>query len=91
MFSRPQVLRTGFGLYRTWSRDEEENKRLERVPLTVPVRLLAQDGLTDLMLPPVRDAAPGATGTDVAGAGHWLLEERPDRVVAEVDAFYAVR
>ncbi|MEU1663030.1 alpha/beta hydrolase [Streptomyces sparsogenes] len=91
VFSRPQVLRTGFGLYRTWSQDEEENKRLERVPLTVPVRLLTQDGLTDLMLPPVRDAAPGATGTDVEGAGHWLLEERPDRVVAEVDAFYPVR
>nr|WP_240449282.1 alpha/beta hydrolase [Streptomyces harenosi] len=91
VFSRPQVLHTGFELYRTWSRDEEENKRLQRVPLTLPVRLLTQDGLTGLMLPPLRDAAPAATGTDVEGAGHWLLEERPDRVVAEIDAFYAAR
>ncbi|MEV5548767.1 alpha/beta hydrolase [Streptomyces sp. NPDC052309] len=89
VFSRPQVLHAGFELYRTWSQDEEENKRLQQVPLTIPVRLLTQDGLTGMMLPPVRDAAPSATGTDVDGAGHWLLEERPDRVVAEIDAFYA--
>jgi pimeloyl-ACP methyl ester carboxylesterase len=85
------VLHTGFGLYRTWSQDEEENKRLQQVPLTIPVRLLTQDGLTGLMLPAVRDAAPAATGTDVQGAGHWLLEERPDRVVAEIDAFFRAR
>lgn len=88
VFSRPQVLHTGFELYRTWPRDEEENTRLQQTPLTIPVRLLTQDGLTDLMLPAVRDAAPAATGTDVKGAGHWLLEERPDRVVAEITAFY---
>ncbi|MFD8277422.1 alpha/beta fold hydrolase [Streptomyces flaveolus] len=91
VFSRPQVLHAGFELYRTWSQDEEENKGLQQVPLTLPVRLLTQDGLTGLMLPPVRDAAPAATGTDVDGAGHWLLEERPDRVVAEINAFYPAR
>ena len=36
----------------------------------------------------IRAAAPAATGSEVPGAGHWLLEERPDRVVAEVNAFY---
>ena len=56
--------------------------------LTVPVRLLAQDGLTDLLLPPVQDAAPAATGTDISGAGHSLLAERPAAVLDEIDAFY---
>ncbi|MFF8813787.1 alpha/beta fold hydrolase [Streptomyces pactum] len=91
VFSRPQVLHSGFELYRTWSQDEQENKRLQQDPLTIPVRLVTQDGLSGMMLPAVRDAAPGATGTEVDGAGHWLLEERPDRVVEEINSFYPAR
>lgn len=90
VFSRQQVLHAGFELYRTWAQDETENKRLQDAPLTIPVRLLTQDGFSGVMLPPLRDAAPAATGTDVSGAGHWLLEERPERVVSEIDAFYPV-
>jgi pimeloyl-ACP methyl ester carboxylesterase len=38
--------------------------------------------------PPLRDAAPGATSADVPGAGHFLVHETPDRVLAEINAFY---
>ncbi len=90
VFSRRQVLHAGFELYRTWAQDETENRRLQDAPLTIPVRLLTQDGFSGVMLPPLRDAAPEATGTDVSGAGHWLVEERPERVVSEINAFYPV-
>lgn len=87
-YARPQVLHAGFELYRTWARDEAENARLQDTPLTIPVRLLAQDGFASVMLPAVRAAAPAATGADVPGAGHWMLDQHPDQVVAEINAFY---
>jgi hypothetical protein len=45
VYSRPQVLHAGFELYLTWAQDEIDNKRLEATPLTIPVRLLTEDGL----------------------------------------------
>ncbi|MGW6898816.1 alpha/beta fold hydrolase [Streptomyces sp. NPDC054919] len=89
VYSRPQVLHAGFELYRTWEQDEVDNQRLEATPLDIPVHVLAADGLLDLLLPPVRDAAPQATGTEISdGAGHWLMEERPKQVVKEINAFF---
>jgi pimeloyl-ACP methyl ester carboxylesterase len=88
VYSRPQVLHAGFGLYRTWTTDENDNKKLEEQPLTIPVRLLTQSNLTGFLLPPLQGAAPNATGTDIPGAGHWLLEERPQPVLAQIKAFY---
>lgn len=88
VYSRPQVLHAGFELYRTWSADEAENKRLQQTPLTIPVRMLTQDGLSDVMVPAVRDAAPAVSGGEIDGAGHWLVDQQPDRVVAEIDTFY---
>ncbi|MGK5557342.1 alpha/beta fold hydrolase [Actinomadura kijaniata] len=89
VYSRPQVLRAGFGLYRTWALDEAENIRLQADPLRIPVRLLTQDGYAGLMFPPVRQAAPRATVAEVKGAGHWLPEERPELVANEIDRFQA--
>lgn len=90
VYSRPEVLHAGFELYRTWSADEAENRTLEQTPLTIPVRMLTQPGLSSVMVPAVRDAAPAATGTEVAGANHWLVEGQPDRVVDEINGFYPV-
>lgn len=88
VYARPQVLRAGFELYRTWPQDEAENSRLQDTPLTMPVRLLAQDGFAALMLPALRAGAPAATGADVPGAGHWMVDQRPDQVTAEINSFY---
>lgn len=88
VYSRPQVLHNGFGLYRTWPKDDTNNAILMQNPLTIPVRLLAQSGFAEIELAAIRDAAPAATGTDVPGAGHWLLEERPELVLSEINSFY---
>ncbi|WP_211336356.1 alpha/beta fold hydrolase [Nocardia tenerifensis] len=88
VYSRPQVLHAGFELYRTWQIDETENARLQQTPLTIPVRMLTQDGLSGVMVPAVRDAAPGVVGSEIAGAGHWLVDQRPDLVAEEIASFY---
>ncbi|ADI11763.1 alpha/beta hydrolase fold protein [Streptomyces bingchenggensis BCW-1] len=91
VFSRSQVLHAGFELYRVWDQDETENAELQATPLTIPVRLLTQSGLVSFMLPSLKDCAPEATGSDVPGAGHFLVHEAPDRVLAEINAFYPTR
>ncbi|WP_158847689.1 alpha/beta fold hydrolase [Saccharothrix deserti] len=88
VFSRPQVLHAGFELYRVWPQDEADNTALQETPLTIPVRLLTQAGLAQFTLPSIQDAAPDATADDVPGAGHFLVHEAPDRVLAEINAFY---
>lgn len=89
VYSRPQVLHAGFGLYRTLTQDEADNTKLQDTPLTIPVHLITQAGLADAFLPPLQDAAPHATSAAVPGAGHFLLHEAPDRVLAEINAFYS--
>ena len=88
VFSRSQVLHAGFELYRVWARDEAENTELQETPLTIPVRLLTQAGLAEMLLPSLQDAAPDATAADVPGTGHFLVHEAPDCVLAEINAFY---
>jgi len=88
VYSRPQVLKAGFELYRFESEEEADNAKLQETPLTIPVRMITQAGLAELVLPPLQDAAPDATSADVPGAGHFLMHEASDRVLAEINAFY---
>ncbi|WLW55298.1 alpha/beta fold hydrolase [Streptomyces sp. YU58] len=69
-------------LYRTKTQDEADNTRLQETLLTIPVRMITQAGLADMVLPPLQDPAPHATSADVPRAGHFLLHQAPDRVLA---------
>ncbi|MCD0484131.1 alpha/beta hydrolase [Streptacidiphilus sp. ASG 303] len=90
-YSRPQVLHGGFEFYRYWHQDELDNNRLEQKPLTIPVRMISEQGFLNVMLSGARGTTPAATGAEVAGAGHWLAEEAPQRIIDEIDAFYPAR
>jgi pimeloyl-ACP methyl ester carboxylesterase len=86
-YARPQVLHGGFELYRTWAQDEVDNLRLQETPLTIPVRMLSVSGRVDSFVSAVQAAAPAATGAVLTGAGHWMVEEQPARVLAEIQEF----
>jgi pimeloyl-ACP methyl ester carboxylesterase len=87
VYSRPQVLHGGFELYRNWVQNESDNTQLEQKPLTIPVRLITEQGFLEFLLGPARVAAPGVTGAEVTGSGHWLPEEAPQRIISEINAF----
>ena len=87
VFSRPQVLHAGFELYRAWYQDEADNTEFQETPLTIPVRMLTTVGFAPITLPALQDAAPQAIGSTVHGAGHHLVHEAPDHVLAEIDDF----
>jgi pimeloyl-ACP methyl ester carboxylesterase len=87
-YRRPQVLTGGFDLYRTLEQDEADN--VAAAPITVPTMLMTAEGL----LPFTRSTAEPrmsriTRAVEVPGAGHWLPEENPAFVTAELLAFLA--
>jgi hypothetical protein len=84
------TLRASFGLYRAWDATVAQNVERAKQPLTIPVLGI---GGADSWGP-----APGEAMRAVAGdvrtvvvpdAGHWVAEQAPERVLAELDAFLA--
>ncbi|MFB9908988.1 alpha/beta fold hydrolase [Allokutzneria oryzae] len=85
-YSRPEVLAGGFELYRAL--DEDVRDTLAAAPVRVPTLLLTAQGQLNAIRATV---APRATtivrALDVPNAGHWLVEENPQFVTAELVRF----
>jgi pimeloyl-ACP methyl ester carboxylesterase len=87
-YRRPQVLTGGFDLYRTLERDEADN--VAAAPVTVPTMLMTAEGLLPFTRSTVEPRMSRITrAVEVPGAGHWLMEENPAFVTAELLAFLA--
>lgn len=87
-YNRPQVLTGGFELYRTLEQDERDN--VAASPITVPTMLMTAEGLLAFTRSTVEPRMSRITrAVEVPGAGHWLPEENPAFVTAELLAFLA--
>ncbi|WP_063126953.1 alpha/beta fold hydrolase [Nocardia fusca] len=85
-YSRPEVLTGGFELYRALEQDVRDTGAAP--PTQVPALLMTAQGQLD----PVRaTVAPSMSNivraVDVPNAGHWLVEENPGFVTAELLRF----
>ncbi|WP_067474160.1 alpha/beta fold hydrolase [Actinomadura hibisca] len=85
-YRRPEALAGGFELYRALDKDVRDTTAAR--PVRVPTLLMAAQG----QIGPVRaTAAPRMTNivraVDVPKAGHWLVEENPQFVTAELLRF----
>jgi pimeloyl-ACP methyl ester carboxylesterase len=85
-YSRPKALSGGFELYRAL--DEDVRDTVAAAPVSLPVLLMTAQGQLDA----IRDTlAPRVTdivrAVDVPDAGHWLVEENPRFVTAELLRF----
>ncbi|WET77321.1 alpha/beta hydrolase [Amycolatopsis sp. QT-25] len=85
-YTRPEVLHGGFELYRTLGRDATANAGAK--PITTPTLLMTAEGLLE---PQKATLAPRVANlvraVDVPRAGHWLAEENPEFVRAELVEF----
>lgn len=85
-YRKPEVLSGGFELYRALDQDVRDT--VAATPTTVPTLLLTAQGQLD----PVRATAASrmtniVQAADVPHAGHWLVEENPEFVTAELQRF----
>ncbi|WP_433251552.1 alpha/beta fold hydrolase [Streptosporangium sp. CA-135522] len=85
-YSRPKVLSGGFELYRALDKDVRDT--VAAAPIRVPTLLMTAHGQLDSIRATV---APRVTNivraVDVPHAGHWLVEENPRFVTAELLRF----
>ncbi|NKE61411.1 alpha/beta hydrolase [Lentzea sp. PSKA42] len=85
-YSRPTALHGGFELYRALDQDVRDTETAK--PVQVPTLLMAAQGQADAIR---GTAAPRMTNivraVDVPQAGHWLVEENPRFVTAELLRF----
>ena len=86
-YQRPQTLTGGFNLYRTLDQDERDNKAVK--PITMPALLLTAEGTLPFTRSTVQPLMSDITrAVDVPKAGHWLIEENPEFVTAELTKFF---
>ncbi|SES25858.1 Pimeloyl-ACP methyl ester carboxylesterase [Lentzea xinjiangensis] len=80
------ALTNGFELYRTLDQDVRDTEAAR--PVTAPTLVMAAEGQAEAIR---ATAAPRMTNivraVDVPGAGHWLVEENPGFVTAELVRF----
>ncbi|MFG3258681.1 alpha/beta fold hydrolase [Streptomyces sp. NPDC048172] len=85
-YSRPDVLRAGFELYRNLDEDERDNTAAAR-PET-PTLLLTATGSLASTKPTLKPLLPKVVrAVEIPESGHWLAEENPRAVAREILAF----
>ncbi|MFI5732905.1 alpha/beta fold hydrolase [Kribbella sp. NPDC051587] len=87
-YRRPSVLTGGFELYRTLDQDERDNTAA--IPVGTPTLLLTAEGMLPFTRATLEPRLSRITrAVEVPKAGHWLAEENPRFVTAELLNFFA--
>lgn len=91
-YSQPGALTAGFAYYRAVARDIADNEAsIAERKLAVPVLALGgADGMGrgKLCRQSLECVADNVRGGSVAGAGHWLAEEKPAELVSALSDFF---
>jgi pimeloyl-ACP methyl ester carboxylesterase len=81
-YALPGAMRAGFEWFRNFERDAVDFAGMAQHRLRMPVRVIAgEKSGGSFLIEQVRLVADDVDGTVIPGAGHWLLEEAPDRVL----------
>jgi pimeloyl-ACP methyl ester carboxylesterase len=87
-YSRPGGMRAGFRYYQAMKEDAKLNAASAATPLRMPVLALGGETVMGAsVLDAMRTVAPQAQGGAIAGAGHWLMSEKPEEVARRLMAF----
>ncbi|MFC9994208.1 alpha/beta fold hydrolase [Nocardia sp. NPDC127526] len=85
-YRKPEALAGGFELYRTL--DEDVRDTIATAPTAVPTLLMTAQGQLDAVRSTVSPRITNIVqAVDVPQAGHWLVEENPEFVTAELLRF----
>jgi len=89
-YAAPGAMGAGFGQFAAFRDDAQDNARLRRTKLTMPVLAVGGEHAfgTDVA-ETLRAVATDVREQIVPGTGHWLMEEAPDAVVPLLTQFLA--
>jgi pimeloyl-ACP methyl ester carboxylesterase len=88
-YAQPGAMRAAFAQFNTIVlKDVADNRVSSQVKLTMAVLAIgAEKSLGASVAATMRNAATNVQEAVVPGAGHWLMEERPDAIIALVAKF----
>lgn len=89
LYARPGAMHAGFAQFAAFDQDAIDNKAfLAEGKLTIPVLAIGgEKSFAATMATVARFAATDVTGTVIAGAGHWVMEEQPAATIKAVRSF----
>jgi pimeloyl-ACP methyl ester carboxylesterase len=81
-YAQPGAMRAGFEWFRNFERDAADFSAMAQHRLHMPVRVIAGEKSSGpFLIEQVRLVADDVDGAVIPGAGHWLIEEAPERVI----------
>lgn len=87
-YAQPGAMRAGFEYFRAFEQDAADFAQMAQTRLRMPVRVIAGEKSGGLFLiDQVRLVADDVDGSVIPGAGHWLIEEAPDKVIPVLQAY----
>ena len=90
LFSDPDVLRGGFGLYRAWDSTLAQNEQRKSRPLAMPVLAIGgAESWGEEAGNGMKPAAADVQTVVIPGAGHWVAEQAPEEMLEALTAFLA--
>ncbi|WP_424812698.1 alpha/beta fold hydrolase [Roseococcus sp. YIM B11640] len=89
LYARPGAMRAGFAQFGAFDQDAIDNRAfLAQGRLAMPVLAVGgEKSFGAAMAEVIRAGADDVTGTVIADAGHWLMEEQPTATVAAIRGF----
>jgi len=87
-YAKPGGMRAGFEYFRNFEQDAKDFAELGKTPLPMPVLVLTGEKASgNFLIEQAKLVATNVQGQVVAGSGHWLMEEAPDKVIPALTAF----
>ncbi|AWW41743.1 MULTISPECIES: alpha/beta fold hydrolase [Streptomyces] len=86
-YNTSDAIRAGNAWYQEWHQDMVDDKEYPETPITVPTLFLAGKS-APLIFPMIEKKAADIRTVELAGAGHFLSDERPDDLLAVLEDFF---
>jgi pimeloyl-ACP methyl ester carboxylesterase len=87
-YAQPGGMRAGFEYFRNFEQDATDFAQLSTSPLPMPVLVLTGEKASgNFLIEQAKLVAKNVQGQVVAGSGHWLIEEAPDKVIPALTTF----
>lgn len=87
-YAQPGGMRAGFEYFRNFEQDATDFAALSQSPLPMPVLVLTGEKASgQFLIDQARLVASQVQGQVIAGSGHWLMEEAPEKVIPLLTAF----
>jgi pimeloyl-ACP methyl ester carboxylesterase/uncharacterized RmlC-like cupin family protein len=87
-YAEPGAMRAGFEVFHAFPQDAKDFAVLAKTRLTMPMLVLTGEKASgEFLIEQGRLVADNVEGVVVPGAGHWLMEEAPDKVIPRLVSF----